>query len=218
MTVVNAPFASIARSELYTRGGVMLVPGWFGADIIRELLSEARERRGHGTRGTVAVSDGTEQRGGSPARDFVSAPAGASHWNLHGSGALTGALARVCSADVVPIGSGTYSYYEPGDFLAVHRDVETCDLAVITCLAEAGAAGAVGGLVAYPDLTEEPLSTVRAAGRSAGARVPLAPGDTAALLGGLVPHEVLPVARERIVAIMCYRLKPDGARAGTPAH
>ena len=38
--------------------------------------------------------------------------------------------------------------------------------------------------------------------------IPLRPGETALLLGGLVPHEVTPVAagQDRIVAIHCYQL------------
>jgi len=50
---------------------------------------------------------------------------------------------------------------------------------------------------------------VRAAGACAATPVPLDPGQTVALLGGIVPHEVTPMAadQERIVAVMCYRMK-----------
>jgi hypothetical protein len=51
------------------------------------------------------------------------------------------------------------------------------------------------------------LSTVRAAGRSAGTSVPLDRGHTMILLGGIVPHEVAPTSpgQERIVTINCFR-------------
>jgi len=40
--------------------------------------------------------------------------------------------------------------------------------------------------------------------------LPLKRGQAAVLLGGLVPHEVLPMSegQERIVAINCYRVQP----------
>ena len=65
-----------------------------------------------------------------------------------------------------------------------------------------------GELVVYPDFIREPLSTVRAAGRSAGISVPLDRGHSMILLGGILPHEVAPTSpgQERIVAINCYRL------------
>jgi hypothetical protein len=109
---------------------------------------------------------------------------------------------------VSPTGGGTYSYYEQaGDFLAVHRDVLQCDIAVITSLTRCETAGSTGELVVYPEFIREPLSAVRAAGRGAGTSVPLDRGQTIILMGGIVPHEVAPTCagQERIVAINCYR-------------
>jgi hypothetical protein len=117
------------------------------------------------------------------------------------------ALGGLCGIAVTTVGAGTYSYYErPGDFLALHRDVLTCDVAVITCLANTGLENA--SLMVYPNSLHKPLSQVRAEGRSSGTPVPLAPGDTAIALGGVLPHEVTPMqgAGERLVSIMCYRI------------
>jgi hypothetical protein len=122
---------------------------------------------------------------------------------------MTETLAGVCGLSVSPAGSGTYSYYEEtGDFLAVHRDVLQCDITVITSLTGCVMSRTAGELVVYPDLIREPLSTVRAAGRSAGLSVPLDRGHSVFLLGGIVPHEVAPACpgQERIVAINCYRV------------
>jgi hypothetical protein len=48
----------------------------------------------------------------------------------------------------VPTGGRTYTYYEqPGDFLALYREIVTCDLAVIACLVDTGKASAGGGLL-----------------------------------------------------------------------
>ena len=122
-----------------------------------------------------------------------------------------------------PTGSGSYSYYEePGDFLALHRDILQCDLTVITCLMARRMAGPTGELTIYPGLLREPLSVARAAGRQAGTVVALEPGQSVLLLGGLVPHEMTPTAggQERIVAINCFRIETgDAAReaAAEPA-
>jgi hypothetical protein len=78
---------------------------------------------------------------------------------------------------------------------------------VITALTPCTRNRTDGELVVYPDFLREPLSTVRAAGRTAGSPVPLDRGHTMILLGGIVPHEVAPTCagQERIVAINCYR-------------
>jgi hypothetical protein len=129
---------------------------------------------------------------------------------LHGSATTAEALSQVCELKLTATGGGTYSYYErEGDFLALHRDVLSCDIAMITCLAAHVCGAQAGGLLAYPGGIRDPLSAVRASGRGAGTPVALAPGDTALLLGGLVAHEVTPAAagQDRVVAINCYRFE-----------
>jgi hypothetical protein len=41
--------------------------------------------------------------------------------------------------------------------------------------------------------------------------VPLRPGQTVVMLGGIVPHHVLPMAQGqvRVVSVLCYRALPD---------
>ena len=121
---------------------------------------------------------------------------------------MVSALGRICGAEVAPTGGGTYSYYEnPGDFLALHRDVVRCDVAVISCLSLSAVGSSAGELHVYPAYIGEPLSRVRSAGREAGRAAPLARGQTVVLFGGILPHEVTPMApgQERIVSVMCYR-------------
>jgi hypothetical protein len=196
-------------SRLYANGGYLLAPGLLGPETLDGLRAEADIARPRGSRGVVAQSDGTEYRGGSPARAYRSAPGEGLHWALHASSRMVDALSRWCGVAAEPTGAGTYSYYEQaGDFLALHRDVVNCDMALITCLTLRDGDGASGGLLVYPNHMHDPISTVRAAGRSAGVAVPMVQGDTVALLGGIVAHEVTPASpsQERIVAIMCYRL------------
>jgi hypothetical protein len=199
---------AIVASPLYAAGGFGVIPGLFDEGVLAELLTEALTAKPTGQRNVLEVSDETEGRGGSPARAFTFAQGGALQWRLFSAPALIASLSQRCGLAATPTGAGTYTYYEPGDFLALHRDIVTCDLAIITCLSETGAAPGSGGLWVYPQHATEPLSTARAAGRAVAVPVPLGSGDTAVLLGGIVPHEVSPMrpGQERIVSVMCYRI------------
>jgi hypothetical protein len=111
---------------------------------------------------------------------------------------------------VVPSGNrGSYSYYaRAGDFLDLHRDVETCDLAVLTALHDNSApTDQSGGLVVYPGRIGEPLSAIRERSQEGAYLVKLLPGQTIVLLGGVLPHRVIPVAEGqlRIISVLCFR-------------
>jgi hypothetical protein len=195
-------------SRLFAAGGYLVVRGLFDEETLQGLQEEAERVRVEAERMLVAESDGAEGRGGYPARAHRSGAGLELHWGLHGCQQMAETLARVCGLGVSATGSGVYSYYEQtGDFLGLHRDVLQCDIAVITALTRCAVNCPAGELVVYPDLIREPLSVVRAAGRSAGISLPLDRGQTVILLGGLVPHEVAPTSpgQERIVAINCYR-------------
>ncbi|HTZ58593.1 MAG TPA: hypothetical protein VMB49_10870 [Acidobacteriaceae bacterium] len=202
------PPAEVLESRLFAVGGYLVVRGLFDEETLRDLEREAALARIESQRMLVAESDGTEGRGGFPARAYRSGAGRELHWGLHGCQQMTESLAGVCGLGLAATGCGTYSYYEQsGDFLAVHRDVLQCDIAVITSLTPCLWDRPAGELVVYPDLIREPLSTARAAGRNAGTSIPLDRGHTMILLGGIVPHEVAPTiaGQERIVAINCYR-------------
>ena len=210
------PPAEVLQSRLFAAGGYLVVRGLFDEKTLQDLLEEAVLARIEAERMLVAESDGTEGRGGYPARAYRSGAGGELHWGLHGCQQMAETLTSVCGLDVSASGRGTYSYYEQtGDFLAVHRDVLQCDLAIITSLTRCTMDCPAGELVVYPDLLREPLSAARAAGRNAGISVPLDRGHTIILLGGILPHEVAPTCpgQERIVAINCYR-----ASAATPSE
>jgi hypothetical protein len=202
------PPAEVLQSRLFAAGGYLVIRGLFDDETLQHLREEAEQVRIEAERMLVADSDGTEGRGGFPARAYRSGPGRELHWGLHGCQQMAETLAGVCGLGVSASGCGTYSYYEEtGDFLAVHRDVLQCDIAVITALTSCTMDCPAGELVVYPNLIREPLSTVRATGRSAGTSVPLDRGHTMILLGGIVPHEVAPTSpvQERIVTINCFR-------------
>ena len=204
------PPAEVLQSRLFAAGGYLVVRGFFDEATLQETC-ERRQSKCGSTRNECwsTDSDGTEGRGGFPARAYLSGPGRDLHWGLHGCQQMAETLASICGLGVSASGSGTYSFYEQtGDFLAVHRDVEQCDIAVITSLTRCKMDCPAGELVVYPDFIREPLSTVRAAGRGAGISVPLDRGHSMILLGGILPHEVAPTSpgQERIVAINCYRV------------
>lgn len=150
------------------------------------------------------VEDG---RGGDPPRAFFSATGGELQDALYRAPHLHALLAREVGRPVRPAGErGTYSYYEkPGDHLGLHRDVSHCDLTLITCLRDPGGPGAV---CVWPERIEEPLSAIRASPEDGAVRVPLAPGQSLLVLGGVLPHALLPVApgQERVASILCFEV------------
>lgn len=204
------PPKEILQSRLFAAGGYLVLSGLFDEHTLQGLRVEADAVRSGGARGCVAASDGAEGRGGTPGRAYRLAGGGDLHFGLHGCQEMAEALGKLCGATVSSTGGGSYSYYEEeGDFLALHRDVLQCDIAVITSLTHSIGGGPAGELAVYPQYIHDPLSTVRRAGISSSTVVPLDRGQTAILLGGIVPHEVTPMCagQDRIVAVNCYRVQ-----------
>ena len=175
------------------------------AALLNEAVSLARhsERQHHDN---DASEDG---RGGAPARRLFSSPGGAIQNAGYAGNELQQFVADVVGAPVRPSGGqGTYSYYvRPGDYLGLHRDIEECDVAVITSLCDAGGAGGSGALVLYPKRISEPLSQIRSMPDAGSISVHLRPGQTIVLLGGYVPHATMPMGRgqKRIISVLCFR-------------
>ena len=105
---------------------------------------------------------------------------------------------------------GGYLYYaRPGVRLGVHRDRDDCDLAVITCLADApGPRGDGGTLVVYPGRVAEAIAAIRRTPRRGAVKLRLHPGQSLVMFGGWLAHGVRPVVRgqTRIVSALCYRV------------
>jgi hypothetical protein len=126
---------------------------------LRRLRAEAFAHYSAATLNQAAEPDGEWWRGGCPNRRYWSIAGGDLQDSYYHSPRLIDYLAARVGVPVAPTGvRGSYSYYRPGDFLGLHRDVETCDLALITCLYHGPAATpSSGSLTLYPGRSDEPL-------------------------------------------------------------
>lgn len=203
--------AHLHASPLLAQGGFQVFEGLLTPDYRARMLSEALQQLPQAEDCAVTAPDTEEVRGGTPRRNLLSAPGNAVQDAFYTAGWMLDFLHQVTGVPVQPSGlRGTYSYYaRPGDYLALHRDIETCDLAVNTCLYDTGTASDGGGLLhLYPERAFEPLSALRQNPDEGALPLRLLPGQTIVMLGGIVPHEVLPVVGEqvRIMSVLCYRV------------
>jgi hypothetical protein len=205
----NIP-AHIQRAPLLTsHGGYRIAKDLLDAAHFRALRDEAREAARTAVESNVPAYDKELWRGGNPARKFLSAHAGAAQEAFYQSPGMMDFLSGLLACQVQPSGMrGTFTYYSrPGDFIGVHRDVDTCDVAVITCLYDTPSPKQnAGKLVFYPGRLEDDNRTIRQSPAKGAELYRLEPGETVILLGGLVAHAVLPVVagQARIVSVLCY--------------
>lgn len=134
---------------------------------------------------------------------------------LYAAPELAQRISRLVGIAAQPTGvRGSYSFYDrPGDFLGLHRDIQTCDVTLIVCLDRSGGATPeTGALRLYPNAARCPLAKIAAARPARD--ISMHPGQAVVLLGGVIPHEVLPADAtfRRTVAVLCFR-----ADAGLPA-
>lgn len=213
-TGVPTPFVvppALEGSPMLRAGGALVLNNFPDPHTLEALRQEAYGQLPSAISQVSFEDDGEEGRGGTPQRQLLTSGAGAMQDAFYSAPWLAQYLSAQCQLPIVPSGNrGSYSYYaRPGDFLGLHRDVETCDMALLTCLEDNPQPGCQGGnLVVYPTRRYEPLSNIRRSPQAGALAVPLQPGQTAALLGGVVPHQVLPVApgQRRIMSVLCFRI------------
>jgi hypothetical protein len=200
----------IRSSPLLQQGGFDVFEGLLNGDSYQLMLAEALNLAKTAQPSEVSTPDLEERRGGVPPRRFLNAAGGSIQDAFYTAPWMIDFLRQVTGVPVTPTGvRGTYTYYaRPGDYLALHRDIETCDLAVITCLYDNSSwSGYAGTLCLYPERLLEPLSAIRASLDQGVIRLRLKPRQTLVMWGGIVPHAVLPMAHHqvRIVSALCYR-------------
>jgi hypothetical protein len=202
----------IWRAPLMRRGGFDVFAGLLDTRYLEALRAEAIAAYEESSLSDVGESVDGEERGGSPARRFASGHGGRLQQAFYCAPGLIEILSDLAGAPVVPTGEqATFSYYvTAGDHIDVHRDIESCDLAVITCLLDSAPKRISGSLRVYSDRIKEPVRAIRATRDRGFEHVHLAPGHTIVLLGGIVPHSVEPVGetQQRVVSVMCYSVAP----------
>ncbi len=210
-----APFAvpnAILNSPLLAHGsGFCIYAGLPDPYTFHALFSEAAELYRSAGSQQSWESDTENLRGGKPRRSLLTSTGGPIQDAWYASGHLRRFLSSQLGLPAVPSGNrGSYSYYaRKGDFLDLHRDVETCDVAVITVLHDNSAPADAGGALAlYPGRIGEPLSAIRERPEEGAHLVKLSPGQTLVMFGGVVPHRLVPVAEAqlRIISVLCFRV------------
>jgi hypothetical protein len=201
--------ARLARSPLARRGG-WLVTTLLDPVSLSTLRAEAASCHAAAEPYFVREHDGQENRGGAPDRWLESSIGGPALTALSRSSWVASFLTAATLLTWRPSGGGgTYSYYcREGHHLGIHRDIEECDLAVLVCVEDAGfdPSSHAGTLCTYPSRGAQPLSAIRAEPERGARYVRTRPGEAAILLGGIVPHRVVPLGRghTRIVAPLCF--------------
>jgi hypothetical protein len=201
----------VLNSQLFRQGGFGVYTGFLSATSKSAMLEEAAKLMASAQDNIVTELDSEEYRGGKPPRSFLSAIGGPILDAFYYSNETLLQLKQVTGLDIYQSGfQGTYSYYaRQGDYLGLHRDIEMCDVAVLTCLYDSKPMENGGGaLCLYPSRCWEPLSVIRNTPNERILPVQLMPGQTIVLYGGVVPHLVTPMAHEqvRIISVLCYRV------------
>ena len=199
----------IMESTLMKRGGFVVFEGLIDTPTRNAMLSEALALLPDATECEVHISDDEEVRGGIPRRRFTNGRGGSLQQAFNTAPWLLDFLRGLTTPELIYTGEvGTYSYYlRSGDYLEIHRDIVTCDVAVITCLHDNSIDEYGGRLCLYPERRMEPLSEIRATPERGALKLRLGVGQTIVMYGGIIPHALLPVAegQGRIVSVLCYR-------------
>ena len=203
---VAAVRSGLAASRLVTGGGVLVTRIISPGDLVA-LSTDAVDAHAHAVEAHVEGPRVNDDRG-DPDRWLESAPGGRALDAFVRAPAMLRLLRLATGVTWEPAGPGSWSYYRrEGHHLGLHRDLAVCDLAVITCVVNEGHVTGSGALRLWPGRAQEPMRALRADDRG-GLDVHLAAGETLLLLGGVVPHRLLPLAagHVRIVAPVCYRI------------
>ena len=203
----------VTGCALMRRGGFDVLAGLIDPGVLARLRNEA-DGRADLARESLVTEPQDAERGGLPARKFLSAPGGPLQAAFLAAPWLHALLADLVGLPVRQAGGGTFSYYcRAGDHLALHRDIRSCDVAVIAALwNERTGEAEAGALALYPGGVGRPLAEVRAHPHDGRLLIHLAPGQACVLLGGLVPHALLPTApgQRRVVSVACFEAAAGG--------
>lgn len=193
-------------------GDFDIVESLFDPHMINALRAEAYALMHEAIDSCFTMDDADEWQGGSPARSFQSAPGGELQTAFFHAPEMIRFINQWSGFELEPsCERGTYSYYmRSGDHLSIHRDVNSCELVVITCLHSAGKRDeSSGALCLYPTRAQEPISAIRANPSLDILPIHLGVGQSIIMRGGVIPHALSPLhaGQFRIVSILCYQQK-----------
>jgi hypothetical protein len=206
---------AVLRSALVTEGdGLAVYEDLLDPDLMWALRTESMSAYWGATPEEQWIDDLGEGRGAHPRMRFLKAPGGPAQTKFYQSNWLSEFLSGESGMAVVPAGSsGGYSYYtRDGDFLGLHLDVDYCDMVLLTVLNDNSEADdPSGALVVYRDHLGGPLSSIRQDLESGATYLKLRPGQSIAMLGGILPHRVAPVRQEqsRVLSVLCFTANPS---------
>lgn len=180
-----------------------------GAVTTRRLADEAVRLSSSATRQVSINVIGDDGRGATPSRELANGGGGPEQDALYHHRPLHAWLAANCGVTVRPTSArGTYSYYtRPGDYLDLHVDVVGCDVTVITVLHDdTPPDDPGGGLAVYGDHLGRTLGAVYEELPAPTALLKAGVGQSVVILGGLVPHRVIPLAATgaRVISALCF--------------
>ncbi len=201
--------AVLMKSRLLAQGGFQIERQLFNKESLWAMFNEACRLFSNSQEELKEDADTEEWRGGLPPRKLLTSGGGPVQDQLYLAPLLQVLLSELIGVQVQASSNrSSYSYYcRPGDHLALHRDVERCDISVIVVLSDNTNREQEGGeLILYPKKIHDPLSVIRQNPQSKAVSIKLAAGETCILAGGMVPHLVRPVgtAQYRITAPMCF--------------
>jgi hypothetical protein len=198
----------LRQGPLFLSGGVAVVDGLIDSRALADLCAEAQANYALADRQVcdVFTSDNCDGRGGVPPRQLSTAGGGLVQDELYRSPHLRSFLSDLCGGPVRQSGSrGSYSYYlAPGDHLGLHLDIVTCDITVISVLSDSSPDNG-GALAVQRGNIGVPLSVLRRSPHFDEEVVKAPAGSTIVILGGLVPHRVLPMRTgQRVISALCF--------------
>ena len=206
---------ALAGGPLGRAGGVAVLRRAPGRAHVRRARLRGARRLPESSRQVLERGDGARPRRHALPR-ASHRRRGRAQDTLYASPWLHAFLSAQCGTAIVPSGNrGSYSFYvEPGDHLGLHLDVDTCDVTLITVLhddtdpAEPGRRAGRLPRRASGRRSRE----VRAAPEDGMALIKARPARASCILGGLVPHRVLPLGPwgQRIISALCFRAGPAG--------
>jgi hypothetical protein len=203
---VEAPW--LRQGPLFLSGGVAVYDGLLDRRTLAALCAEAQANYASADRQVcdVLTSDNCDWRGGIPPRQLSTSGGGPVQDEFYRSPHLRSFLSQVCGGQVRPTGSrGSYCYYvAAADYLGLHLDIVTCDITVINVLADSSPDNG-GSLAVHRGSVGVPLSVLRRSPHLGEQVVKTPPGSTIVILGGLVPHRVLPITTgQRVISALCF--------------